>query len=523
MNSPGDLSSRMPKVLILLPNNLGDVIMATPVLEGFHAKYPDSAPTFFVEEGFQAGLVGNPYCGEIHTFPRARIRDYFNLHREKHGGKELHDHVSQLRQKQFDLIINLSQIDYVSFLTGCLGGRRVVGRRFLPEGNHAVPDEWTRYLYAIPYSRRRNMLHAIDIYRRIADVPAPSRLRISLSRDEISRAREIFRSIGVEQGRPVTLFQPGAATGAKRWPIENFIALGRSLRESGRQIVVSGAPSEKELAEAVARGIGPGAYVLAGRTTFREGLGCFVDVEACVTGDTAIMHAAAALDVPVFALFGATSPVETGPYGDGHWVFSSRCSSRPCFCRDCKSMICMKSILPETVQACMLEKKAPSDPKCDIYRTGFTSAKDYRLIPVTTDRDPYIDNSGARATLRGMGENVTADPFSQNPEVTNAQLTECRAMISHLQSMENILRIVEAGGEADELKRFEEEKRALETYSEIGSFWAAYLNIGLNSVPIMDLRSAVEQSRKVCADTRMRVVRSLEYLDEIAQSSSSSS
>ncbi len=515
MNSRGDHSSRAPKILILLPNNLGDVIMATPVLEGLHAKYPDSAPAFFAEEGFQAGLIGNPHCGEIHTFPRARIRDFFNLHREQDGGRELHDHLTELRQKEFDLIINLSQIDYISYLTGCLGGRRVLGRRFLPEGNHAAPDEWTRYLYAIPYSRRRNMLHAIDIYRRVAQAPAPSRLRISLSENELRRAREILRSIGVEQDRPVTMLQPGAATGAKRWPIENFIALGCSLRENGRQIVVSGAPSEKALAEAVARGIGVGAHVLAGRTTFREALGCLVGVEACVTGDTAIMHAAAALNVPVFALFGATSPVETGPYGEGHWIFSSRCGSRPCFCRECKSMLCMKSILPQTLHACMLEKKAPPNTKCDIYRTGFTSGGDYRLISVTTEKHPYIDNSGAGATLRGMGENVSSEPYLQNPEATNVQLTECRDMIYHLQSMENNLRIVENGGEADKLKRFEEEKSAFESYSDIGSFWAAYLNIGLNSVPIVDLRSAVEQSRKVCADTRMRVARSREYLEEI--------
>ena len=60
--------------LILLPNNLGDVITAAAVPPVLHEQDPQARVTFFVEEGFEGGLVGNPSCDEIFRFPRKLIR-----------------------------------------------------------------------------------------------------------------------------------------------------------------------------------------------------------------------------------------------------------------------------------------------------------------------------------------------------------------------------------------------------------------------------------------------------------------
>ena len=48
--------SKPHKILVILPNNLGDIIMTTPALEGLKSKYPDSEITFFEEEGFEGGI-----------------------------------------------------------------------------------------------------------------------------------------------------------------------------------------------------------------------------------------------------------------------------------------------------------------------------------------------------------------------------------------------------------------------------------------------------------------------------------
>jgi len=62
------------KILVMLPNNLGDVIMATPVLEGLRSKYPECRCAYFVEEGFEVGIENNPHCDEIIKFPRKKLK-----------------------------------------------------------------------------------------------------------------------------------------------------------------------------------------------------------------------------------------------------------------------------------------------------------------------------------------------------------------------------------------------------------------------------------------------------------------
>ena len=155
---------------------------------------------------------------------------------------------------------------------------------------------------------------------------------------------------GIEPSRkPIVVFQPGAAFPSKRWPADSFITLGKLLAGEGWHVVVSGAPQERELAESIAHSIAESCISIAGVVTFRQTLSILAHSKVCVTGDTALMHAAAGLGVQAIALFGPTSPVETGPYGAGHYVLAGRCTERPCFRQRCDSRGCMRSISPEIV------------------------------------------------------------------------------------------------------------------------------------------------------------------------------
>jgi heptosyltransferase-1 len=341
----------MNKTLVILPNNLGDVIMALPVLEGLKKKDPDTHLTFFVEEGFEAGLVNSLFCDRIFRFNRKAIRDHALNADWRRATVFLKETVQVLADERIDKVINLSQHPYTSYLTTLLACANSVGRHYLRDGNHALGDPWSQYLYAIPFARACNGLHATDVYCRIAGVVSPpSRTVIHLDDDEQSRAQAFLAANGLRPGaEPIMVLQPGAAYGAKRWPLEHFAVLGSKLALDGSRIIVTGAPAEQELALALGARIGNRALVTAGKVTFRETMAFLPFVSGCVTGDTAIMHAAAGLDLKVYALFGPTNPVETGPYGEGHHVFFGRCAKRPCFCMDCKNTFCMKSIGPDLV------------------------------------------------------------------------------------------------------------------------------------------------------------------------------
>jgi ADP-heptose:LPS heptosyltransferase len=68
----------MSNILVVLPNNLGDVIMALPVLRALKKDSPDSSITFFVEEGYEGGLLNCPDIDRLHLFPRRQIRNLLN-------------------------------------------------------------------------------------------------------------------------------------------------------------------------------------------------------------------------------------------------------------------------------------------------------------------------------------------------------------------------------------------------------------------------------------------------------------
>ncbi|HDO23584.1 MAG TPA: glycosyltransferase family 9 protein, partial [Nitrospirae bacterium] len=86
------------------------------------------------------------------------------------------------------------------------------------------------------------------------------------------------------------------------------------------------------------------AVSLAGKTSLME-LVCIIrKARFMITNDTGPMHIAAALSIPVYAIFGPTSETLTGPYGNGHKVFKADIDCAPCFRKNCDDVQCMKGI-----------------------------------------------------------------------------------------------------------------------------------------------------------------------------------
>jgi ADP-heptose:LPS heptosyltransferase/uncharacterized protein YjbJ (UPF0337 family) len=154
---------------------------------------------------------------------------------------------------------------------------------------------------------------------------------------EVARWCRLLRESGIDAdpadldfapppGRPpaaaagATVVHPGAAGGARRWPVERWAAVARAQRLEGRQVLVTGGPGEEALAGAVAAAAGlPAEAVLAGRTDL---LGLVATVAAAarvVCADTGVAHLATALRIPSVVLFGPTPPAEWGPPTDRPW------------------------------------------------------------------------------------------------------------------------------------------------------------------------------------------------------------
>jgi heptosyltransferase-2 len=492
-------------ILLVLPNNLGDVIMATPVLQGLRAAHPAARISFFVEEGFEGGLLDNPHLDTLFRFPRAVIRDALALQSWSGGAGQLDEFLATMRREPISLVINLAQHEYLSYVVSLLGAQRIVGRHFLAEGNHAILDPWSRYLYAIPFARRYNNLHAVDVYRRIAAVSEHrGGYTLHIGPAERAEAAQRLRAHNVGLGeRSVVLFQPGAASTVKQWPLEHFITLGRMLIDAGWDVVVSGGPAEAALAQALVQQLGAHCTSFAGVTTFRQSLALLCHATACVTPDTAMMHAAAAFDVQLYALFGTTSPVETGPYGHGHWVFGAGCAERPCFCKECKSRLCMKSILPQAIYHCMVHGEPDAHLPGDVYRTQCSPNGDYSLVAHAAGMFGYSDEPGCRLSRMVVGDTMLYPGAAG--EGADELAMQCDRFVDLATRMASLLQRFVDSGERGAVSSFEQCKGDLEKIGGVGDFLAALLNLHLNSIALLDVRAGVTQSMVACRALATRV------------------
>ncbi len=139
---------------------------------------------------------------------------------------------------------------------------------------------------------------------------------------------------------------PGARWETKRWPPERFGVVASMLPVRS---VVIGSKSDITDSETVVSYSKGKSVSLTGETTLREMIEIIKKAVFMLTNDTGPMHIAAALDIPVFAVFGPTDPEKTGPYGEGHTIIKSNVDCSPCRKRTCRSHDCMSSLSVEEV------------------------------------------------------------------------------------------------------------------------------------------------------------------------------
>ena len=488
---------------MLLPNNLGDVIMTVPVLDGIKKNISQSHITFFVEDGFEGGLENLSTCDRIYKFPRKVLRDSALGADWKQGILQLTEIVEDLRAQRFDSIINLAQHSYLPHIVSLCGVENTVGGIMLKEGNLALRDPWSQYLYTIPFARTFNRFHATDVYKKIAGLHGVTDSKIVLTQSEKEKARNYLQSKGVAENSRLVVFQPGAAYPSKRWPVENFVSLGKMLVNDGYHILITGASSERDIGSGILESLPANCSLLSGELTFRETVAVTSFCEFCVTGDTALMHAASALQKKVFAIFGSTNPVETGPYGKGHIVFAGRCTTRPCFCNECKTKLCMKSILPDTVYKLILDSQFKySHLGCDVYQTEIDTDGMYSLQPICGTNTHFFNETGASITWRAFDRSIK---INQGTDDYLMFKDESEKTIAVIEKMEEKLQQYLLVKNSESIRNFEIHKKELLSIKGIGEFWSALLNIRLNSVQVLDFGRGVMESCDVCAKTREQI------------------
>ena len=226
-----------------------------------------------------------------------------------------------------------------------------------------IPDRWgyaanlRGRLLTRPISRPRERLHQSRYYSVLVDGlgfgVSESLPRVSVRLDTARRADELLGKHGVTPSTRLVGFAPGAAYGhAKRWPPARVAeVMTRVSTTLGAVSVLIGAAGDREAGREIESALSAGtAFVnLIGRTDLRQLAGILARCSAFVSNDSGAMHLAAAVGVPVTAIFGPTDERVTAPLGD-HDVIVQKVFCRPCMLRDCPiDHRCMKRISPDQV------------------------------------------------------------------------------------------------------------------------------------------------------------------------------
>ncbi|MBS0183268.1 MAG: lipopolysaccharide heptosyltransferase II [Nitrospira sp.] len=318
------------KILVRAPNWIGDAVMCEPAVRGLRSLFPEAELTMLAKPAIAELFIAHP------SLHRLLVYDDKGAHAGISGKWSL---AGSLRRHRFDLAILFQNAFEAALLAWLAGiprryGYATDGRVFLltepiavPRGS--VPEHQVEYYW--------NLLRPLGL----ADGATLPTLLVSADEDRKADVR--LASSGIDSSDLIIGINPGSTYGsAKRWLSDRFAEVAKRLVRRLEQtesahvaVVVLGAKGEESLGEDIAAQLGSRSVVLSGGTTIRELMAVVKRCRLLITNDTGPMHIAAALGVPVVAVFGPTDWRTTAPYGQARSIVREAVDCAPCLLREC--------------------------------------------------------------------------------------------------------------------------------------------------------------------------------------------
>jgi heptosyltransferase-2 len=333
------LRSLMPRnIIVRMPNWIGDLVMATPILSDLRKAYPQAHITAMCRSPICELLKEDPEINELFCFSKA---SGFSRREEKRNV------IEKLRKGNYDLGILLTH-SFSSAWWFWLGkvqnrlGYECNGRKLLLTQSLPFPKNIQNQHLVVTY---KMLIEPLGI--RVSNTPP----RLYLSPKEIDGARALLKQHKIPDGALIVGINPGATYGsAKCWLPERFREVTeRLLRDKDVYVVYFGDQATASVVKEICTGLPKRVINLAGITSLRELSSLISQCDVILTNDSGPMHIADALGTPIVALFGSTSEVVTGPYRSGTLIHKHvECS--PCYQRTCPiDFRCMKRIEADEV------------------------------------------------------------------------------------------------------------------------------------------------------------------------------
>ena len=288
----------MPDVLFIKTSSLGDVIHHMPAVVDARKAHPDAAFTWLVEEAFAPLVRLHPAVS--HVIPVAWRRWRKSLYSPP-TLSEIAASLRAIRDRHFDDIV-----DTQGLLRSALIARTARGRRYGYDSS-SIREPLASAFYDERYRVSRD-LHAVERNRILSGLALGYSPR-GASDFGLDRAR--FSGAASRYG----LLLHATARREKLWPEEHWTALGKGLARNVELRLPWGTDLERARSERIAAAV-PGARVEQ-RKPLDQVAALIAGAQFVVGVDTGLLHLAAALGIPLVAIFTGSRPGLTGPVGSG--------------------------------------------------------------------------------------------------------------------------------------------------------------------------------------------------------------
>lgn len=321
------------KILIIKLSSIGDVVHTLPALYALRNAYQPAKIDWLVEEDASNILIGHPLLNDVFTIRKMGwFRDF----------KGTYNVAKNIKAMDYDIVLDFQGLFKSGVWVFLSNGKRRIGFDKSREMSYLFLNEKLP-----PYNPDK---HAVDRYLDIIKYlkvnPSEVKFPVFISENEKNRVSGLLKANSILEAEPFVIINHMARWESKLWDIKKFAGLCNEIMDkfACRVVIVGASYSEKnkEIASLTNNRI----IDLSGKTTLKELAHLMSLSSAVITVDSGPMHLAAAMGVPVIAIFGPTAPWRTGPYGKIHSIIRKELPCSPCFSRVCKGKdnICMKEI-----------------------------------------------------------------------------------------------------------------------------------------------------------------------------------
>ena len=296
----------MKKILVIQTAFIGDVVLATALIEKLHAFFPDARIDFLVRKGNETLLTGHPFLHEVLIWDK-----------REHKLRNLYRLIRRIRQTKYDIVINVQRFAATGLLTVFSGADQTIGFDKNP-----LSFLFTKKIPHIVGNRHEIERNQSLIAALTDSQPAKPRLYPSQGDEE---------KVNPYKTKPYITISPASVWFTKQYPKEKWSAFLQQIPQEYTAYLL-GAPSDKELCEAI-KAAHPKATNLSGALTFLQSTALMKEADMNYVNDSAPMHFASAVNAPVTAVYCSTIPAfGFGPLSDKRFIVEI---GQPLDCRPC--------------------------------------------------------------------------------------------------------------------------------------------------------------------------------------------